>query len=69
MCPDERMGEVGNAFVHAERRARRSTRDELIAWCREEMANYKVPRRVSIVDEFPRTPSGKIQKFRLRAMA
>ena len=66
--PDARLGEVGQGL-------RRSaaglalTADELIAWSREKMANYKVPRRVSIVDDFPRTPSGKIQKFRLAAPA
>lgn len=66
--PDERMGEVGHAFVQPKRGSAIDP-EELIAFCREKMANYKVPRRVSIVDEFPRTPSGKIQKFRLRAMA
>ncbi|GAA2358338.1 FadD3 family acyl-CoA ligase [Dactylosporangium salmoneum] len=62
--PDARMGEVGHAFVLL-RHGADATGDELIAFCREAMANYKVPRRVSIVEEFPRTPGGKIQKFRL----
>ncbi|HEY8534213.1 MAG TPA: FadD3 family acyl-CoA ligase [Micromonospora sp.] len=65
--PDERMGEVGHAFVQPKRGCA-LTPEELIAFCREKMANYKVPRKVSIVDEFPRTPSGKIQKFRLREL-
>jgi acyl-CoA synthetase (AMP-forming)/AMP-acid ligase II len=67
-APDARMGEVGHAFV---RLAHGSSlnEDALIAFCRAKMANYKVPRRVSIVDEFPRTPSGKIQKFRLGSSA
>ena len=38
----------------------------LITWCREHMANYKVPREVHFVDELPLTASGKVQRFRLR---
>jgi HIP---CoA ligase len=63
--PDDRLGEVAQAYV-----VRRSgdTVDEeaLIAWCREHMANYKVPREVHFVDELPLTASGKVQRFRLR---
>ena len=44
--PDERMGEVGMAFVVPVPGADLS-RDEVVAWCREHMANYKVPRRVA----------------------
>jgi HIP---CoA ligase len=63
--PDERMGEVGHAYVRL-RPGTAATADELTAFCREEMANFKVPRRITFVDELPRTPSGKVQKFRLR---
>ena len=42
------------------------TLTELTAWSREQMANYKVPRKLFVVDDFPRTPLGKIQKFLLR---
>ena len=49
--------------------ARRSTADELIAWCRERMANYKVPRYVEIVDALPLNASGKVLKFELREKA
>lgn len=66
--PDQRMGEVGMAFVVLEAEAA-STPDEIIAWCREHMANYKVPRRVALVDELPTTASGKIQKHVLRERA
>jgi acyl-CoA synthetase (AMP-forming)/AMP-acid ligase II len=63
--PDDRLGEVAQAYV-----VRRSgdAVDEaaLIAWCREHMANYKVPREVHFVDELPLTASGKVQRFRLR---
>ena len=39
---------------------------ELTAWCREQVAAFKVPERIEIVSEFPRTPVGKIQKHLLR---
>ena len=42
--------------------------DALIAWCRENMANYKVPREVRF-EEIPKTSTGKIQKFTLRERA
>jgi acyl-CoA synthetase (AMP-forming)/AMP-acid ligase II len=63
--PDERMGEVGMAFIVPAAEAR-LTPDSVIAWCRENMANYKVPRRVEIVDALPTNASGKIMKFVLR---
>ena len=46
-----------------------STDAELIAWCREKMANYKVPRRVEFVDALPLNASGKVLKIELRARA
>ncbi len=66
--PDERMGEVGMAFVVPAPGAR-FTREELIAWCRQHMSNYKVPRRVEIVDSLPMNASGKVTKFVLRERA
>ena len=66
--PDARMGEVGYAFVIPRLNAT-ITPDELIAWCREKMANYKVPRYVEIVDALPLNASGKVLKFELRARA
>jgi acyl-CoA synthetase (AMP-forming)/AMP-acid ligase II len=63
--PDERLGEVGMAFVvpapgHA------PTPDSILAWCRENMANYKVPRRLEIVASLPLNAAGKVMKFALR---
>ena len=52
--PDERMGEVGAAFVVPSPDGAPDP-GELIAWCREEMANYKVPRYVWLVDDLPST--------------
>ena len=63
--PDERMGEVGAAFVVPEPGARPEP-DALHAWCREHMANYKVPRRIEVIGELPMNAMGKVQKFRLR---
>jgi acyl-CoA synthetase (AMP-forming)/AMP-acid ligase II len=66
--PDERMGEVGAAFV-VPAPGKTITPDEVIAWCRANMANYKVPRRVEIVKALPVNASGKVLKFELRAKA
>ncbi len=63
--PDERLGEIGCAFV-IPRTGAQPEPDEIIAWCRETMANFKVPRRVVIVDDLPTNPTGKVQKFVLR---
>ena len=66
--PDERMGEVGVAYV-VPRPGAEIVEADLIAWCRERMANYKVPRRVVVVDALPLNASGKVLKFELRAQA
>jgi acyl-CoA synthetase (AMP-forming)/AMP-acid ligase II len=66
--PDERMGEVGAAFVVPSPEGRPDP-DELIAWCREQMANYKVPRHVWLVDELPLNASNKVLKPLLRERA
>jgi acyl-CoA synthetase (AMP-forming)/AMP-acid ligase II len=66
--PDERLGEVGMAFVVRAPGAS-LTPDELVAWSRETMANYKVPRAVELVDELPVNAAGKVEKEVLRARA
>jgi acyl-CoA synthetase (AMP-forming)/AMP-acid ligase II len=63
--PDERLGEVGVAFV-VPREDDTLDPDELVAWCRDNMANFKVPRAVRIVDALPLNPTGKVMKFKLR---
>lgn len=65
-APDERMGEV--CMVWAVKKAG-ATIDEqdLIQWCRDNMANYKVPRHVEFVDALPLNASGKVLKTELRA--
>jgi acyl-CoA synthetase (AMP-forming)/AMP-acid ligase II len=66
--PDARLGEVGYAYV-VPRRDASIAPDELVAWCREKMANYKVPRHVEIVDVLPLNASGKVLKYELRGRA
>ncbi|MFD9218609.1 FadD3 family acyl-CoA ligase [Streptomyces sp. NPDC060064] len=64
--PDPRLGEVGKAYA-VRRRDSTLTADDLIAWSRREMANYKVPREVEFVSELPRNASGKVLKTELRS--
>jgi acyl-CoA synthetase (AMP-forming)/AMP-acid ligase II len=66
--PDERLGEVGMAYVVA-RPGVTIDPAEVLAWCRERMANYKAPRTVEVVAELPRNASGKVLKFELRHLA
>lgn len=63
--PDDRLGEVGAAFLIL-RPGATVEPEEILAHCRETMANYKVPRRVSIVGELPVNATGKVLKYRLR---
>ncbi|MNR91403.1 Long-chain-fatty-acid--CoA ligase [compost metagenome] len=63
--PDERMGEVGRAFI-VPRPGAQLNETELLVWAREIMANYKVPRSIRIVADLPRNPAGKVLKTRLR---
>ena len=66
--PDERMGEVGMAYAVPAPGVELAPED-VVAWCRENLANYKVPRRVEIVDSLPTNASGKVMKFVLREAA
>jgi len=62
---DEKWGEVGAAFVLAKPETPAPSAEELIQFCRANLAGYKIPRHVSFVDEFPRTAAGKIKKHLL----
>ncbi len=62
---DEQWGETPHAFVVLAAGAS-VTAEELIAWAREEMAHFKVPRHVTFVEQLPKTATGKIQKYVLR---
>jgi acyl-CoA synthetase (AMP-forming)/AMP-acid ligase II len=66
--PDERMGEVGYAFIVL-RPGQTVDAEALLAWSRERMANFKVPRYVQVVDALPLNASGKVLKYELREKA
>jgi acyl-CoA synthetase (AMP-forming)/AMP-acid ligase II len=66
--PDQRLGEVGKAFVV---RRPGATLDEqaVIAYCKQHLANFKVPRSVEFLDALPRNPGGKVVMPLLRERA
>jgi acyl-CoA synthetase (AMP-forming)/AMP-acid ligase II len=64
--PDDRLGQVGKAFIVVEDDKTAVSGDELIAWSRERMAGFKVPRFVEFLDGLPLNATGKVMKDRLR---
>jgi HIP---CoA ligase len=64
--PDARLGEVGMAFV-VTRSGDPGPGAQILTWCRDQMANYKVPRAIEVVDELPLNATGKVVKDELRA--
>jgi fatty-acyl-CoA synthase len=66
--PDAKYGEQVMAAIKLKESVSTSS-EEIQEFCRGSIANYKVPRYVKFVDDFPMTASGKIQKFKLREMA
>jgi acyl-CoA synthetase (AMP-forming)/AMP-acid ligase II len=60
--PDARMGEVGKAFIVGP-----ATADEVIAFAKKRLANFKIPRYVEPIDALPRNLSGKVLKNELRS--
>ena len=67
--PDEKYGEIVGAFIRVRPGHEDLTENDVRQWAIPRIARYKVPKRVFIVDDFPMTPSMKIQKFKLREMA
>ncbi len=63
--PDEKLGEIVCAWVRLKPGAA-ATADEIREFCRNRIAHFKVPQYVRVVDAFPMTVSGKIQKFKMR---
>ena len=63
--PDPRLGEVGRAFV-VTRPGRALDEAAVVAFCRERLANYKVPRQVEFRPALPRNASGKVLKRQLK---
>ena len=62
---DERMGEVGKAFI-IRRAGSNISEQDVIDWSREHMANFKVPRKVEFVEAYPLNATGKVLKSELR---
>jgi acyl-CoA synthetase (AMP-forming)/AMP-acid ligase II len=61
--PDSQWGESVKAIVEPRRQV---SEQEIIAFCRDNMAHYKCPTSVEFVDVFPRDPNGKVRKRELR---
>ncbi|WP_290652955.1 acyl-CoA synthetase [Aquisalimonas sp.] len=66
--PDEKWGEVPCAFITLRPGHEDTTEEDIIKFCRENLARFKAPKKV-IFGELPKTSTGKIQKFRLRDQA
>lgn len=66
--PDKKYGEQVMAAVIL-KKGMTMTEDEVRDFCRDKIANYKIPKYVTFVDGYPMTASGKIQKFKMREMA
>ena len=63
--PDTKFGEELCAWIIA-KPGQAVDEDSVRAFCKGQIAHYKVPRYMRFVDEFPMTVTGKIQKFRIR---
>jgi fatty-acyl-CoA synthase len=66
--PDARLGEVGFAFVEL-RQAGSATEEDIVRFCQARLADYKVPRHVRFVADWPLTAAGKIERYRLGELA
>jgi acyl-CoA synthetase (AMP-forming)/AMP-acid ligase II len=64
--PDERLGEVGRAYVVSTGSTDAVTPEAVLEFARERLANYKVPHEVELIDALPRNLSGKVLKKALR---
>jgi len=65
--PDDRYGEEICAWVKL-RPGENASEEDIRAYCRDQIAHYKVPRYVVFVEDYPTTVTGKVQKFRLREL-
>ncbi|WP_220100574.1 FadD3 family acyl-CoA ligase [Mycolicibacterium sediminis] len=63
--PDDRLGEVGKAFVVVRSGVETPSAADLLEWSRARMAGFKVPRYVQFLDELPTNATGKVVKSRL----
>ena len=65
--PNEKWGEVPKAIIVLQPGAK-VTKEEIIQFCRSNMAHFKAPKAVEFVDALPKTATGKLQKYRLREL-
>jgi fatty-acyl-CoA synthase len=63
--PDDKYGEVVCAWIRI-RRGETATEEDILAYCRGQIAHYKIPAHISFVDAFPMTVTGKVQKYLIR---
>jgi fatty-acyl-CoA synthase len=63
--PDDKFGEQVCAWIRI-RRGETASEEEILGFCREQIAHYKIPAYVCFVDEFPMTVTGKVQKYLIR---
>lgn len=66
--PDEKYGEIVGAFIKL-KDGKQLCESEVQEYCRGKIARYKIPKHVFFVDDYPKTASGKIMKYKLREMA
>lgn len=66
--PDQKYGEIVGAFVKV-KKGQQLCEAEVQEFCRGKIARYKIPKHVFFVDDFPKTASGKVMKYKLREMA
>lgn len=64
--PDQKWGEVGAALILLKEGKDSLTAEEVISFVKSRLASFKAPKHVRFVDDLPRTPSGKVQKHKLR---
>ena len=61
--PDERLGEEVCAYIRVNENGKTLTRAQIVEFCKGKLAHFKHPKYVRIVESFPKTTSGKVQKF------
>lgn len=66
--PDQRLGEVGAAFVIL-KKGQEASEEEIFEFCKEKMSNLRTPKYILFTEKLPLTPQGKVQKFKLREQA
>lgn len=67
--PDKKYGEETMAFIRMRTPEKRLTKDDIHSFCKGRIADYKIPRYIEMISDYPMTASGKIQKYKLRELA